>query len=560
MHDPILDLKRVNWQHGMLLAPDHLLQQERYFESCMQWYARYCSTASGILGRGLRNPAELASPSQDPVLSIQQDDRTLKISVRQLRAVAESGQIFEIDESNTASGEFALHSLEGQQQVDVYVTTDASEVKAAGEPDAINPDVLPYRIQQFRVELNLDERSPYESRILVTRLRRAERKEKFEQVMGFIPPCASVTAHSEMARAWRSMLDAITSMTELYIELHRSIVEYVVLCENKGIELREDLETMDFVSRMVVALEHCIYEILDPSTAPARFMQEVYRVVRSAAVFLELSPPTRTYFERLANAGETEFLPLVSQQLNTLRFDRRLIAQRDIQTEISTLMEGISRLRRLAEALGGKYLDYRLSPSLAALGFVIDREHQTLYKAVSRVTNKQATFSENTFVFVPRIELTGRERYRIILIGDANARFDLQSVLRTTLQINVSGGTRSEPKHPSAVCEVPGQRNFAIDFETGEIGAITDIRLSMSSNYAISNAMLYIKKYLTAEKSVERTPAPEPPQPITPRPMTPVQPPIPQPVTPRPQPQQPPQGKRRATIVAPPPGPRRSGG
>jgi hypothetical protein len=401
--------------------------------------------------------------------------------------------------------------------------------------------------------LNLEDDSAFSSRILVDRLVRPERRERFEHVPGFIPPCATVTAHTEIARVWKRMLETLISLADFYIELHRSIVEYLALCEGKDIDLTVDRETLDFVARMVVTVEHCIYEVLDPATPPRLFIQELYRIVRSSAVFLELSPPTRVYFEKLAEAGETEFLPLIQQQLQALRLDRRWVDQHNLKGEISQLSEAIYRLRRLAEALGGKYLDYRLSPSLEALGFVIDRDRQSLFKAISRVANTQATATESTFVFA-RLQLGGRERYRVILIGDPRASFVPEETIKSTIRINVGGGTTTEPIYQDAVCEIPGQRNFAIDFETREVGAITDVRVSIRSDHPIRSAMLYSRKFLFAERAVERpAPPPEPPipQPVGPRtPMPPASPSQPQPEPDR-------HGPRKPTRIVGPTPPRR---
>jgi hypothetical protein len=132
MRDSYIDLKRINWQHGMLLCPDHFLQQERYFESYIRWHAKYCLSATGLLGNGVRNPPEDALLALDPVVTVQQDDQTLKIIVSQLRAIAESGQIFEVDEESPAVGEFLLQDIAGQQQLDVYVVTDPTQVTFFG--------------------------------------------------------------------------------------------------------------------------------------------------------------------------------------------------------------------------------------------------------------------------------------------------------------------------------------------------------------------------------------------------------------------------------------------
>ena len=49
-------LKSVNWEHGMLLTPDHFLRQEQYLESLLFWNIGYLTTGSGLVGGGVRLP------------------------------------------------------------------------------------------------------------------------------------------------------------------------------------------------------------------------------------------------------------------------------------------------------------------------------------------------------------------------------------------------------------------------------------------------------------------------------------------------------------------------
>ena len=64
----------------------------------------------------------------------------------------------------------------------------------------------------------------------------------------------------------------------------------------RGIRDGDYVETLTFVSRMVMTLEECAYRIIDPSQPPRQFFQQMNQLIRSAALFLSLSPPTREYF------------------------------------------------------------------------------------------------------------------------------------------------------------------------------------------------------------------------------------------------------------------------
>lgn len=50
MNSDDLKLSSVNFEHGMLLTPDHFLRQERYFDSMLLWVLRYTTNAYGLVG------------------------------------------------------------------------------------------------------------------------------------------------------------------------------------------------------------------------------------------------------------------------------------------------------------------------------------------------------------------------------------------------------------------------------------------------------------------------------------------------------------------------------
>ena len=54
MNSDDLKLDSVNWEHGMLLTPEHFLRQERHFDSMLLWLLRYSTDAYGLVGGGPR--------------------------------------------------------------------------------------------------------------------------------------------------------------------------------------------------------------------------------------------------------------------------------------------------------------------------------------------------------------------------------------------------------------------------------------------------------------------------------------------------------------------------
>jgi hypothetical protein len=132
-------------------------------------------------------------------------------------------------------------------------------------------------------------------------------------------------------------------------------------------------------------LEHCAHEILDPLQPPQRFFQQLSRAIRSAAVSLDLSPPTTMYFRQLAEVGETEFGSLLEQERLALETGRELTVHDDLSLDVQRAENALHQLRRLEEALEGKFLDFRVSPALDALNFFFDRRSDppALYQSLA---------------------------------------------------------------------------------------------------------------------------------------------------------------------------------
>ena len=82
---------------------------------------------------------------------------------------------------------------------------------------------------------------------------------------------------------------------------------------------------------------------------------------------------------------------------------RGFAVDEDLNVEVQKVMRSLERLDRLEQALEGKYMDYRLSPSLESINFVFDRTggDAVLYKSVAKPARPQAQGQELTFVFAP---------------------------------------------------------------------------------------------------------------------------------------------------------------
>ena len=499
MADDDLDLRSVNWSQGMFLTPDHFLRQERYVDSLVLWLLRFALPAHGLLGGGPRVPAsELGAPGFDPIVDIDDSGDTLKVTVTQCRGVTAGGLLIDVHPSRALSATFPKRELEGVLDLGVYVVARAHDKEPdEGVEDPVNPQMQIGR--RFRYAIRLDvQADEAPGSLLLTRLRRAEKGLRFERVLNFIPPCAFMSAHSSLMHSFRQLNERVAAIADHYGMLHSAIVDFITVARARGVGVEQDVETLGFVSRMVTTLEACAYRILDPLQPPKRFFQELTELVRSSALYLSLSPPTREYFRLLGEIGEVEFVSMLQQESEALQMGRGFAVDEDLNVEVQKMMRALERLDRLEQALEGKYMDYRLSPSLESINFVFDRTggDAILYKSVAKPARPQAQGQELTFVFAAR-GLEARETYRLILVGDRNAKFVPGDRLNAELRINPGEGYTHKPEYTAASYEIEGQRNFAIDFKAPEdVVAINDLRVSLRSSQPIRSAILYVRSRL----------------------------------------------------------------
>ena len=499
MSDNDIDVSSVNWEYGMLITPDHFLRQERYFDSMLLWVLRYGTDAYGLVGAGARSDvAERGAAKHDPRIDIHNDEETIKISVSQCRGISPAGDIIEIDPARPVNRSFSKKELEGHNELGIYIVCDTHDkVVDDALDDPANPQVKSSRRPNYRIELDIT--GAQASRCLTLgRIRKQPDTLRYEKVRGFIPMCTTLVSHSELRRAWEKLSGELSHLADRYTKLHKAIVEYISMANDRDINTRADAETLQFVGRMVTTLENSAYALLDPLQSPQRFFQQLYRVIRSAAIYLDLSPPTRTYFEQLAEGGETEFGSLLEEERQTLLTNRELSIHDNLNVDEQRLSAALYRLNRLEEALEGKYLDFRVSTSLEALNFYFDRNFDppALFRSLAKPSRAQTFAKVFTFVFAP-LSLAGRQRYRLVLIGSPDAQFDRRTVLNAEIRLNEGTGQNLPPIYGKANYEMEGQRNFAIEFDApSTVQTISDVRVNINADSAIKSCLLYGRRYL----------------------------------------------------------------
>lgn len=488
-----LQLRSVNWEHGMLLTPDHFLRQERYLESLVGWGMRFLTTGAGLVGGGMRLPeSDLGTVRFDPEVTLAETAESLDISVAHARGVSPSGLIVDIHASGTISRRFSKEQLAGVAEAVIYIVCEPGvRQKEDGVPDAYNPQMRTERIPSYRVSLSVTAAERAQS-IAVGRIRRPATGMYFEVDPGFIPPCVSLAAHSELMAGSRRILDSVNRLASGYSELHRAMREFMVIFTERGIDTEIDRDALIFAERMVLELQDAAYALLDRTQPPAVFFGRVRRLLHSAAIFFDLATGMQQYYDTLRETGENELLGLIELQRHTLQLGRTLRLEEDLGLEVRKTLQSLGSLEKLERALEGKYIDFRKSASLESTNFVFDRGGKALYKLAARPARVQGVADDIT-IFFSNLRLEGRDRYRLILVGDRSAPWQRGTSIGAEVRLNEGSGFRRETLILTGDVKLEEQYNVELDFEAPDVATITDLRVTVPAYHTVHTALLFLR-------------------------------------------------------------------
>lgn len=517
-------LRSVNWITGMLLTPEHFVRQDAYIDESIAWLLRHCLPGTGLVGGGVRlDTGQRGLAAFDPKVEVSDDGTTVQVSVLQARGITPNGELVEIVPDDAARTEFRKGDLAGAHELVLYIvrTGEREEDPASVGADDFNPDQAAFRRTQYRVSLGATA-DVVPHALAVGQIRRASETLSFELDGHFVPACATLLAHSALYAAWTRLQSEIKLLAGQYAELHRTVGRYVDQIERRGVDVRADRDTLAFIERAVLALDNAAYDTLDPAMPPYRFFQQIDRAGRRIALALDLSPSTREYFQLLAGA-DASYTALLEEERALLASGRDVNSREDLRRAIAGAEQTLASIRRLVEALEGKYLDFRVNRSMDALRFLLDRGGEHFYMAVATPGHPQRDGDLLTLVF-SQLNLAGRHEYRIVLFGDPNgiSAWQVGDQMRVDLRINSAAGP-ARPLSQTIVCEIPGQRNFAVNFDTPpDVAAISGVHLTVHPAHRVRAAVLYQRKLGLASDDGRMaapriaTPAAPPIAPVTP--------------------------------------------
>jgi hypothetical protein len=499
----------VNWTTGMLLTPAHFRRQEDFVESYVGWLLRYCIPGGGLVGGGVR--AE--SGTSDPCVEVSDDGDIVRVAVTQARGITPVGDAVEVDRRCVVHGEFSRQDLAGATGLLVYlhVTGEREADPASIGADPANPSQAAARRPHLRLLLGAEADEAVSS-LVVGHIHRAAETLHFEVDGGFIPACVSVAAHSALYAAWTRIHADVAHLSGRYAQLHRMAARYADQVARRGVDTRTDMEVLAFVERTVHALDACAYETMDPALAPARLFQEIDRAGRRVALALDLSAATRAFFTTLAGA-DASYSALLEEERGSLATRRRLTPRTDLRVPLARAEATLARLAELCQALEGKYVDYRINRSADSLRFLVDNDGDHFYLAVATPGHPQREGDLLTFVF-SQLSLAGRHEYRVVLLGDPQgiSSWEVGEELWVDLRVNTAAGP-STPISRTVHCEVVGQRNFAVNFDTpAEVSTLSGLHVTVHPGHRVRGAILFQRR-LAVDAPVpppSADPAPEP--------------------------------------------------
>lgn len=517
--------KSVNWISGMLLTPEQFTAQDRYIDEMFGWLLRNCIPATGLVGAGVRmDPAERGLSAHDPRFDVHDDGRTVSVTVLQARGVTSAGEMVDVAPAAPVRGDSPKTELAGAKELFIYLvrTGEAIEDAASAGSDPANPSMAAFRRPRYEVRFGVSAELLAHT-LVVGRLRRASESLAFERDSQFVPACATMIAHSELFAGWTRIQSDIGLLAGSFGELQRAVGRYAEQVAQRGVDSRPDLDVLAFTERAVLGLDHCASEIGDPAMSPQKFFEQIERAGRRVALALDLSSSTQSYFQTLAGA-DASYNDLLEEERGMLASRRELSAREDLRQSLARAEDTLRRIRRVVEALEGKYLDYRINRAVDAVKFLLDRQGDQFYVAVATPGHPQRDGNLVTFVF-NQLALTGRHEYRLVLLGDPDgvSGWQMGDELQVDLRINAEGAP-GRPISRVAVCEIPGQRNFGISFETpADVATIAGVTAQVQPAQRVRGAILFQRRLglvgMAAPAASSATPA-RPAAAPTPDPLT----------------------------------------
>jgi len=402
MGDP--KLFSVNWQDGMLISRQHLIDQEKFFEELARWYAFYGGDHYGLIRK---------SASGQPALNynVAVSGNRLRVEIVRCQAITSGGFYIEI---NDTLGNFVRAETEMREaRVPIFVGVDPARRKEMGNPDP-GEDLprLPYQMGYYTVHIGEPPNLPEEQYLQVAVIEVGG--DEAVPAEYYFPPCLMVNAEERLARKALDYHNRLESLLSLSSRAFLAVTEAGGLKETSTSLQQAFRETIHFI------LYH-LGATLDEFTVgrnamhPRQMIVVFRKLFRATSSLLNLRPGLKDY-------------------LNEKYFNREL------NSDIGRYMAAIDAFL-LAEYdhrdLGGhlKAVDEMLDILKGLLGFLAQtRPEQLGEQAVATDTLTYGGRTYNNIAYgTSRLEQVGELSYLMIDVAEPQPVADIVTLITKDL-------------------------------------------------------------------------------------------------------------------------------
>ncbi len=278
------NLYSVNWQDGMLLAQQHLRDQERYLEELARWYGIPIGDAYGLMRAGAG-----AEPALTMNATINGD--RLRVEVTRCQAVTPDGFVVSISES---SGQRLIGTgTAASGEVPVYISIAPQQKTETGDPDP-SEDVprLPHRSFRYTLHIGQEPGVPIGQRLAIARL--VVSGTEVSHHPQYLPPCVTLFADERMHQRTASLRNRLETLLTISNRAYTTLIGGGTLPADSG-GLKSDLTRM--VYQFVSYLSSTLDDFLDGRNGghPLRAITYHKKLFRVFQTLLNLRPGIRDY-------------------------------------------------------------------------------------------------------------------------------------------------------------------------------------------------------------------------------------------------------------------------
>ncbi len=330
-----MKLHSVNWQDGMLISRKHLVDQERYFEELVRWYAQAPGDNFGLLNKPDR-------PDDGVSMNLSVAGNRLRVELVRCQALTPGGHLIQISEAdgNVVLAEAAV--TEGR--LPVFLCVNPAAKMEVGDPDPAEAvPRMPYLAGNYQLFLGA---APS---VATTDFLQIEELEitgsEVHRVDDYYPPSLTTTADSRLQQRTTDFRNRLENLLALSSRAYSAITQAGALSDESSSVQIAFKETM---YQMTFAISSLLDDLIvgHNSRHPLNLVILFKRLFRVFVNVLNLHPGMKDYlnarfFTKEMNSEIGHFMASVDAFL-LADYDHR-----DLRGQIGMIGETMTTLRAM---------------------------------------------------------------------------------------------------------------------------------------------------------------------------------------------------------------------